>query len=204
MTNESTYSLCFRQNFGMHLREDKRNFQEIVRILDIYWLCSFYLISSLSNKVVAEILNSVIKNSPHLAGKANKMGTKNAMFLKYAHYFFKENLIHTRVPKKSPSVFWKRFSLTENINKSFMISFISQKGTVGSETMLVSNRNDGPEFKRAILKLKDETVPNSCKLQSLLAIPVYTQRRSRASQTLAKLRTFEEKTKKQYHTENQG
>ena len=47
-----------------------------------------------------------------------------------------------------------------------------------SETMLVCNRNDGPEFKGAFFKLKDEIVPNRCKLQSLLAVsvtvPVYT------------------------------
>ena len=47
-----------------------------------------------------------------------------------------------------------------------------------SETMLVCNRNDGPEFKGAIFLLRDEIVPNRCKLQSLLAVsvtlPIYT------------------------------
>ena len=51
-------------------------------------------------------------------------------------------------------------------------------GTVRSETMLVCNRNDGPEFKGAIFKLRNEIVPNRCKLQSLLAVsvtvPAYT------------------------------
>ena len=52
-------------------------------------------------------------------------------------------------------------------------------GTVRSETMLVCNRNDGPEFRGAIFKLRNEIVPNRCKLQSLLAVsvtvPAYTK-----------------------------
>ena len=44
--------------------------------------------------------------------------------------------------------------------------------TVRSETMLVCNGNDGPEFKEAILRLNGETVPIRCKLQSLLAVSV--------------------------------
>ena len=50
--------------------------------------------------------------------------------------------------------------------------FSLSKGTVRSETMLVCNRNDGPEFKGAIFKLRNEIVPNRCKLQSLLAVSV--------------------------------
>ena len=60
-----------------------------------------------------------------------------------------------------------------------ILFFFLSKGTVRSETMLVCNRNDGPEFRGAIFKLRNEIVPNRCKLQSLLAVsvtvPAYTK-----------------------------
>ena len=55
---------------------------------------------------------------------------------------------------------------------SFVPFILISMGTVRSETMLVCNRNDGPEFRGAIFKLRNEIVPNRCKLQSLLAVSV--------------------------------
>ena len=59
-------------------------------------------------------------------------------------------------------------------------------GTVRSETMLVCNGNNGPEFKGAILWLNNEIVPIRCKLQSLLAVsvtaPVYPRQYTEKSE----------------------
>ena len=52
-----------------------------------------------------------------------------------------------------------------HLSPLFLYSIQVIIGTVRSETMLVCNGNDGPEFKGVLLLLKDEIVPNRCKLQ---------------------------------------